>query len=1026
MGFDQESSYITYRIVGDKLIALKFNGSLKSWDLISTKVYEKNQLEGIDYSQYKRFDKKNREAALIVSRKPISESYIIDYFQPWQLKKNLPYQFSSFRCILYQFQKESNFSNRVKLELIRNIHDFPTEFIGDHLFQDQPHFFSPNFLRYVTLDQSKSQFLIKDFNTGLMLYQIPQDLMNVNSDQNPLFVINRFMFIDDETFKIVSEDGIEKMVHIDNGFQQLGFNYIPLFKEIDEMDYEKTPYYLFQPSYFKTICLNKQSYQNYKSLYLLEGKQKSYQITPNMFKLEDDGESSITSFSFAHWSLIEQLVKGKLKIEELQENILQEILLNILPGGNTVLHLLCDQHEELIKLLEVAHPLGKVIRFHMPFISNLEGLSPIHICIQKQALRSIDALLKCLSLYPIDHHSRAIKDLYPKFIELNLASSLDYFDSRIKQTQQLEQIARGTLKPDYPEIIIEDLWFNEESFKKQIFSNETIESRIKCEILDIPGIYHMKDENFYDFFKQLSETAYSDYFNNKVIKKLIELNYPLVKEYLIKKLFIPFCFFHISFVIFMNFIYDNRFNSGYDQVYYPLLILNALFASYFLLNELKQLQSGSDYFTDLWNYIDIIPPIGIYVFVVSAVLNDYGIQYGEDLERSIQSIVTFFMWFKFLYFLRIYKRTGYLIRMIFEVISDMRYFFIVLLITIVAFGDSFLKIANANQDTEKRFTTGFIDSIIFTYKMILGDFETDKFGDVAVSLAMTLFLLCTIFNMIVMLNLLIAIISESFARVNGMAEQAVYQEMASMILENSYLVPEWKMNDYYAQNKYIILINDLEKIEDSISESAILKEIENHVINEIKSIKTKQIEDSEKMESSIDKINKNLTELVSNKFGELKIMILEQQPAKVVRVKINKNPLTMTTLKKLKEQYKKKAYNEGLICRGNQFAGCKSVGKISNNPDEVIYHCDQCSFDLCQKCFQLLENVHDHSLEKLTYGQLMETKSDLYGLGWVCDCGTFKGCELDGKAIIDIYTIVYHDSISQFDLCESCADSYKI
>jgi hypothetical protein len=46
-----------------------------------------------------------------------------------------------------------------------------------------------------------------------------------------------------------------------------------------------------------------------------------------------------------------------------------------------------------------------------------------------------------------------------------------------------------------------------------------------------------------------------------------------------------------------------------------------------------------------------------------------------------------------LYFLRIFKHTGYLIRMLVEVISDMSTFLLVLLITLMAFGDSFLKIS---------------------------------------------------------------------------------------------------------------------------------------------------------------------------------------------------------------------------------------------------------------------------------------------------------------------------------------------
>jgi hypothetical protein len=55
------------------------------------------------------------------------------------------------------------------------------------------------------------------------------------------------------------------------------------------------------------------------------------------------------------------------------------------------------------------------------------------------------------------------------------------------------------------------------------------------------------------------------------------------------------------------------------------------------------------------------------------------------------------MWLKLLYFLRIFKQTGYLIRMIMTVIVDMRHFFLVLFIAITAFSDAFLSISNGNQ-----------------------------------------------------------------------------------------------------------------------------------------------------------------------------------------------------------------------------------------------------------------------------------------------------------------------------------------
>lgn len=60
--------------------------------------------------------------------------------------------------------------------------------------------------------------------------------------------------------------------------------------------------------------------------------------------------------------------------------------------------------------------------------------------------------------------------------------------------------------------------------------------------------------------------------------------------------------------------------------------------------------------------------------------------------------------------------------------------------------------------------------------MILGDFATDEFGEIAVPLVWIFFLFATIFDLIVMLNLLIAIISESYERIASASEQAAYQE----------------------------------------------------------------------------------------------------------------------------------------------------------------------------------------------------------------------------------------------------------
>jgi hypothetical protein len=110
-----------------------------------------------------------------------------------------------------------------------------------------------------------------------------------------------------------------------------------------------------------------------------------------------------------------------------------------------------------------------------------------------------------------------------------------------------------------------------------------------------------------------------------------------------------------------------------------------------------------------------------------------------------------------------------------QVIVDMRYFLLILLLTFIAFGDAIHCINSSNAVEEDRFTgEGWLDSIFWIYRMALGDIMLDNIGNVSRSYVYILFILCTVFNMIIMLNLLIAIISESFGKINAISEQTSY------------------------------------------------------------------------------------------------------------------------------------------------------------------------------------------------------------------------------------------------------------
>jgi hypothetical protein len=140
------------------------------------------------------------------------------------------------------------------------------------------------------------------------------------------------------------------------------------------------------------------------------------------------------------------------------------------------------------------------------------------------------------------------------------------------------------------------------------------------------------------------------------------------------------------------------------------------------------------------------------------------------------------------------------------VVKDILWFLVVFLIAIAAFADAYLAISRGNMVEEDQFLTGPVDGLIYIYKMCLGDFDLDGMGQVARPLAIVLFLLCTIFNLIVMFNLLIAIISDTFRIVNENSVQAGYQEKACIISENYYLVPLSVRKEHSPKDSFLVYV----------------------------------------------------------------------------------------------------------------------------------------------------------------------------------------------------------------------------
>lgn len=234
-------------------------------------------------------------------------------------------------------------------------------------------------------------------------------------------------------------------------------------------------------------------------------------------------------------------------------------------------------------------------------------------------------------------------------------------------------------------------------------------------------------------------------------------------------------------------------------------ILLVILAFYFLGNEYVQLRNETSwvkYFASFWNYIDLSPNILVITAITMSLFTDYDKGMVTQWERYLNAIASFFIWFKFLYFFRIFRSFGHLISAIIGVLIDLKVFMVILTLSILAFSGTFFILAQNNKTENMKLDT-FPKAVIQMYELMLGSFDTKEYGNSGYALTYFMFALASMFLIVIMLNLLIAIISDTFANVQGQAKRKMYQEFAQLICESYHLLTESEKQEFDSRGNYL-------------------------------------------------------------------------------------------------------------------------------------------------------------------------------------------------------------------------------
>jgi len=211
---------------------------------------------------------------------------------------------------------------------------------------------------------------------------------------------------------------------------------------------------------------------------------------------------------------------------------------------------------------------------------------------------------------------------------------------------------------------------------------------------------------------------------------------------------------------------------------------------YFFIWELGQIirDGVGTYFLQGWNYLDVAS-IVLNTFLLCDLHLELDYLNMEDTVL-VCFVAVFILWYKLIYWFRLFESTSFYIKLIVETIKSIEYFIIIFVVFLLAFSNAIFILntnrTDGNDDGDEgsrllggELKNGALDSILNQYMLALGEFGTDNFSADSgknSEVVWALFVFATFITQLTILNMLIAIMGDTFDAVLEKQEQYAMKE----------------------------------------------------------------------------------------------------------------------------------------------------------------------------------------------------------------------------------------------------------
>eukprot|EP00347_Sterkiella_histriomuscorum_P019350 403341975 len=430
---------------------------------------------------------------------------------------------------------------------------------------------------------------------------------------------------------------------------------------------------------------------------------------------------------------------------------------------------------------------------------------------------------------------------------------------------------------------------------KEIDDQPLIE--VQYNLINIPETMTSKD-----FINNLIDSQNLEYYETEFIQTVLNFKWDTYAN----KFFINQFYLYMVFIIsYVTDLYFFTINAGAEQEdsrsIVQQLVLKLTCVCYLLLQEYYEFRmlrriGFLEYVNDFWNIIDQVLTILYFVIVI---IDIQEIAYnGIVIMHSCMLILVFI---KLCQILRVFQGFSYQVSMLKAVFMDLRYFIMLYVFVLVVYGLIFtlLKIKTSDQSVEYE-GINYFGYFIMAFRASTGDFQIDNFyqlEDAHIIFAWIVWISAVLFLNIILLNFIIAVISESYEKVMQKMVAESYRIKAQLIKERE----SYFNDDDYSNKKYfphfIIYRRPVEdQIDDNQEWQGFVKDIKKTIYKtHTKSIQAEEqiLQHVKTVESTVKTVEATIKDLQTIIKNQDQIIKSHESQNKTLQVTVNEMKVTM-------------------------------------------------------------------------------------------------------------------------------------